>query len=69
MTEGLIGRREFVGVSAALLAGACTTSMKGASLMEETYGIIGQMKAVPGKRAELIAPFPASAVPQEALQP
>ena len=23
--------------------------------MEETYGIIGQMKAVPGKRAELIA--------------
>lgn len=47
-------RREFVGASALTLLAACATPIEGIGPMEETYGIIGEMKAQPGKRSELI---------------
>ncbi|WP_066530861.1 putative quinol monooxygenase [Erythrobacter sp. CCH5-A1] len=51
----MIERREFIGTAAlALLAGAAPGLAAGVD-MEEIYGLIGQMKAVPGKRAELAA--------------
>lgn len=54
MTGSVFDRREFVGFSAAALLAACTTTTEGTGAMEELYGIVGQMKAAPGKRAELI---------------
>lgn len=53
MNGSQFARREFVGLSAAALLAACTTMKKGIGAMAELYGIVGQMKAVPGKRAEL----------------
>jgi quinol monooxygenase YgiN len=51
----MIERREFIGTAAlALLAGAAPGLAKGEG-MEEIYGLIGQLRAAPGKRAELVA--------------
>lgn len=51
----MIERREFIGTAAlALAAGLVPARAMGAG-MEESYGLIGQMKAVPGKRGELVA--------------
>lgn len=48
-------RRTFIRSAAlALLAGGAV-QLRAGGIMEEIYGIIGQMKAVPGKRAELVA--------------
>ena len=48
-------RREFIGSAAlALLAGHAPLIAQG-SEMEELYGLIGQLKAAPGMRAELVA--------------
>lgn len=51
----MIERREFIGTAAlALLAGAAPGLAAGGD-MEEIYGLIGQLNAAPGKRAELVA--------------
>lgn len=52
----MIARREFIGAGAlALLAGrALAAEIEGSSRVEELYGLIGQMKAAPGKRDELV---------------
>lgn len=49
-----LGRREFVGAAAVSLLAGCTGRMEGLGAMEEAYGLIGQVMAAPGKRAELI---------------
>lgn len=51
-----LARREFVGAGAlALIAGrGLAAETKGGGSVEELYGLIGQMKAAPGKRDELI---------------
>jgi quinol monooxygenase YgiN len=49
-----LGRREFVGAAAVSLLAGCTGRLEGPGAMEETYGLIGQIMAAPGKRAELI---------------
>jgi quinol monooxygenase YgiN len=46
-------RREFVGGAALVLVAAGAWPAKGEA-MEELYGLIGEMKAAPGKRAELV---------------
>lgn len=47
-------RREFAGgAAAALLAGSAGGVARAASV-EELYGLVGELKAVPGKRAELV---------------
>jgi quinol monooxygenase YgiN len=51
----MIERREFIGAGAAGLLAACAPHLAAGGGMEEIYGIIGQMKAVPGKRAQLVA--------------
>lgn len=52
----MIERREFMGAAAlGLLAANAPLVAAGDSGMEELYGLIGQLKAVPGKRAELVA--------------
>lgn len=48
-------RREFVGLSAIALLGACAPKSLGVQTMEEAYGLIGQMLTVEGKRGEVIA--------------
>ena len=60
MDVGLkLARREFFGASSAALLAACAKSnailSNGTTIVEEMYGLIAQMKAVPGKRSELIA--------------
>lgn len=48
-------RREFIGAAAlVLLAQGCRTTMDEVEANAELYGLIGQMKATPGKREELI---------------
>jgi quinol monooxygenase YgiN len=48
-------RREFLGTAAfALLLSGCRTTMDQIADKTELYGLIGQMKAAPGKRDELI---------------
>lgn len=48
-------RREFIGTAAlALLATGCRTTMEEIDSSAELYGLIGQMRAAPGKRDELI---------------
>ena len=50
----IFARREFIGSAAvALLAQGCTT-MDELDPAQPLYGLIGQMKAAPGKRDELI---------------
>jgi len=52
------GRRDALagGLAAAALAGAPAFGATGGQAMEKaTYGLVGQMKAVPGKRDELLA--------------
>jgi quinol monooxygenase YgiN len=52
----MIERREFIGTAAlALLAGAVPGLAKGEGMEDTLYGLIGQLKAMPGKRAELVA--------------
>jgi quinol monooxygenase YgiN len=51
----MIERREFFGSAAMLLLVGCAPQLAAGGTMEEIYGIIGQMKAVPGRRAELAA--------------
>lgn len=47
-------RRQFAGGAAvALLAGSAGAAGK-AETVEELYGLVGEMKAAPGKRAELV---------------
>jgi quinol monooxygenase YgiN len=46
-------RREFVGSAAVALLAASAWPARG-DTMEELYGLIGEMKAAPGKRAELV---------------
>jgi quinol monooxygenase YgiN len=48
-------RREFIGTAAlALLATGCRTTVEEIEPSAELYGLIGQMKAAPGKRDELV---------------
>lgn len=50
----MIARREFIGrAAAALVAGLSPELVSGAN-MEELYGLVGQLRAVPGARAELV---------------
>lgn len=51
----MIGRREFIGTAALGLLAAHAPALAAGASMEEIYGLIGQLKAVPGKRAELVA--------------
>jgi quinol monooxygenase YgiN len=52
----MIERREFIGTAAlALLATAAPALATGEGMEDTLYGLIGQLKAVPGKRAELVA--------------
>ena len=52
----MIERREFIGTAAlALLASAAPALAKGEGMEDTLYGLIGQLKAVPGKRGELVA--------------
>jgi quinol monooxygenase YgiN len=46
-------RREFVGTAALALLATSAWPAQGKE-MEELYGLIGEMKAAPGKRAELV---------------
>jgi len=51
----MMKRREFIGTAAlAVLAGAAPALATGTG-MEDIYGLIGQLKANPGQRAELVA--------------
>jgi quinol monooxygenase YgiN len=47
-------RRQFSGGAAAVLLAGCSEGLGRAAPMGELYGLIGEMKAAPGKRAELI---------------
>ena len=47
-------RREFAGGAAAALLAASIGEAGEAASVEELYGLVGQMKAAPGKRAELV---------------
>jgi quinol monooxygenase YgiN len=47
-------RREFVGGAALALLATMPRQAKGGTV-EQLYGLIGEMKAVPGRRAELVA--------------
>lgn len=52
----MIERREFIGTAAlALLATAAPALATGEGMEDSLYGLIGQMMAAPGKRAELVA--------------
>ncbi len=51
--EGVLSRREFGGAGAALLL-AASDSGKAAEAADALYGLIGEIKAAPGKRTELI---------------
>ena len=52
----MIERREFIGTAAlALLASAAPALAKGEGMEDTLYGLIGQLNAAPGKRAELVA--------------
>ncbi|MEP3420899.1 MAG: antibiotic biosynthesis monooxygenase [Erythrobacter sp.] len=49
-------RREFIGIVAvSLLANCASPGIERITQMEEIYGLVGQMKTVPGKRGEVIA--------------
>lgn len=51
----IFARREFVGTAAlSLLALGCRTPMEELETQPDLFGLIGQMKALPGKRDELI---------------
>lgn len=47
-------RREFAGGAAAVLLTGCAGELGKGVPVEELFGLIGEMKAAPGKRAELI---------------
>lgn len=47
-------RREFTGGAAAALLAAGVGKTGRAAAVEELYGLVGQMQAAPGKRAELV---------------
>ena len=49
-----LSRRDFSGAGAALLLTGCATGEAAAQAGDALYGLIGEMKAAPGKRAELI---------------
>ena len=52
----MIERHEFIGTAAvALLAGAAPALAMGEGMEDALYGLIGQLQAAPGKRAELVA--------------
>jgi quinol monooxygenase YgiN len=52
----MIERREFIGtVALALLAAHAPVMATGEGQLEEIYGLVGQLTAAPGKRAELVA--------------
>lgn len=48
-------RREFFGIAALVLLPSCVAGTSGRIEMEEAYGVIGQMKTAPGKRADVVA--------------
>lgn len=47
-------RRQFAGGAAAALQAGSVSGTGKAETMEELYGLVGQMKAAPGKRGELV---------------
>ena len=47
-------RRQFAGGAAALLLAGCADGIGKVGPVEELYGLVGEMKAAPGKRSELI---------------
>ncbi|NCP13598.1 MAG: antibiotic biosynthesis monooxygenase [Sphingomonadales bacterium] len=51
----MIARREFVGAAALGLLAAHSPLIAAGGDVEEIYGLIGQLTAVPGKREELIS--------------
>lgn len=51
----MIERRAFIGTAALALLATAAPGLAAGGNMEEIYGLIGQLKAVPGKREELIA--------------
>ncbi len=51
----MIERREFIGSAAMGLLAGCAPHLAAGGIMEEIFGIIGEMKAVPGRRGELAA--------------
>ena len=51
----MMERREFIGAAALALLASSASGLAMGNDMEEIYGLIGQLKAVPGKRAELVA--------------
>jgi quinol monooxygenase YgiN len=51
----MLERREFIGSAAFALLVGCAPHLAAGGIMEETYGVIGQMKAAPGARDALIA--------------
>jgi len=53
--EGVLSRREFSGAGAALLLAGSASGKAAVQPADELYGLIGEMQAAPGKRAELIA--------------
>lgn len=51
----MIERRAFIGTAALALLATAVPGLAAGGNMEEIYGLIGQLKAAPGKREELIA--------------
>ena len=51
----MIERRAFIGTAALALLATAAPGLAAGENMEEIYGLIGQLKALPGKREELIA--------------
>ncbi len=51
----MIERRAFIGTAALALLATAAPGLAAGGNMEEIYCLIGQLKAVPGKREELIA--------------
>jgi quinol monooxygenase YgiN len=51
----LFTRRTFGGAACAAVLATSGAEVKGAAAIDEMYGLIGEMKAAPGRRAELIA--------------
>ena len=52
--EGVLSRREVSGAGLALLLAGCAASKAAAQPSDGLFGLIGEMKAEPGRRAELV---------------
>lgn len=51
----MIERREFLGLAAIALVPGCAMTTRRSMTLTQAYGLIGQMKCAPGKRAEVLA--------------